>query len=113
MDEAEIIGVLSEVGQQVGKVFAGLAAWLELPGALGEVPVLALECDDLVDAGHGLAVALDQFGFVVPGVEMADGAGAEDVEDAFGLGREMGLAGGERVGGGGLGGGSRCHFGRE
>ena len=79
--------------QQVGEVFAALAARFEGVGAFRQVAVGPLEGDELLGARHRLAVALDQFRLVVPGVEMAARPGAEDMQDPLGLGREVRLAG--------------------
>ena len=52
--------------------------------------VAALKGDDVLAAGQRLAVTLFELGFVLPGVEVADRAGAENLQDAFCLGREVG-----------------------
>ena len=57
-------------------------------GLLIRLPRLALKRDQLVGARHRLVVPLDQLGLVVPGVEMAARAGAEDHQHPLGLGRE-------------------------
>src|SRR5439155_7230108 len=48
--------------------------------------------DELFLAGHGLAVTLDQFRLVVPRLQMAASAGAEDDKDILRLGTEVGRA---------------------
>ena len=58
--------------------------------------MLALEGDQLLLAGHRLAVALDQLGLVVPGIEVAARPGAEDHEHPLGLRREVRRARRER-----------------
>ena len=50
MDEAEVIGLRGQMGQQVGDVLARLPSGPELPGALVQRAVLALEGDQLLDA---------------------------------------------------------------
>ena len=80
VNEAQVVGAFGQVRQQVRDVLAGLPPRPEFPGALGQVAVFALESDQLLDTGHRLAVALPELGLVVPGIEMADRAGAEDVQ---------------------------------
>ena len=67
---------------------AGLAARAERVLRSGQVARRALERDGR-PAGQRLAVALDQLRLVVPGVELADGAGAEDDDDVLRLRREV------------------------
>jgi hypothetical protein len=98
MDEGHAVGEGAEVGELFGDPFAGLAALDELPGAAHEVAVGALEGDLFFAAGHGLAGAFFEFGFVVEGVEVGDAAGAEDLDDAFGLWGEVGLAAVKKAG---------------
>ena len=90
MDEAKVIRLLGQMGQQVGDVLARLPSGPEFPGALVQGAVLSLEGDQRLDPGHRLAVPLDQLGLVVPGVQMADRPGAEEVQDALRPGRKRG-----------------------
>src|SRR5437588_8039064 len=57
--------------------------------ALHQVAGLAEERIDLPFALHLLAVALDQLGFVVEGIEMADAAAAEYLDHTLGPGRKI------------------------
>ena len=87
-----------QVRQQVRDVY--LPHWprgLKGVGAFRQVAVGALEGDELLAAGQRLAVALDQFRLVVQRVEMAARAGAEDVQDALRLGREVRRPRGQRA----------------
>ena len=98
VDEAHVIGAFGQVRQQVRKRLAALAPRPELPGAACEVAVLALERDQLLDPGHRLPVPLDQLGLVIPGVEVADRAGAEDVQHPLRPAGEVRRPGRHRVG---------------
>ncbi|MFM1944028.1 MAG: hypothetical protein RI897_3010 [Verrucomicrobiota bacterium] len=99
VDEAHIIDQVGEVRDEVGNHFAALAAGSEFPGAFGEHTLFALEGDERVSARHGFAMVPDEFGFVVESIELAAGAGAEDHEDLFGGGGEVGWSGCVGVGG--------------
>src|SRR5262249_31092899 len=57
--------------------------------AFHEAAGLAEEGVDLAFAGQFLAVVLGKFGLVIEGVGVTDAAGAEDLYDALGLGREV------------------------
>ena len=96
MDEGHVVDVARKVGKFGGNGLAGLAGGLKIPGAAHEVAVGALEGDVFVAAGHGLAAALFKLGFVVEGIEVGCAAGAENLDDALGLGGEVGLTGGSR-----------------
>src|SRR5262249_42047858 len=50
---------------------------------------LAEEGIDLALAGHFLAIVLCKVRFVVEGIDMADAAGTENLNDTFGLGGEV------------------------
>jgi hypothetical protein len=86
----EVVNPGGQVRQQVRDILARLPPRLEGPGALAQRSVLSLEGDEVFRAGHRLAVPLDQLGFVVPRVQMADGPGAEDVQDPLRPGRKLG-----------------------
>ena len=83
VDEAHVIGQRTEMRHEIGDHLARLAAWTELPRALGQGSLCALEGDESLCAGHVLAVAFDEFGLVVKGVELAACAGAKDHQHAF------------------------------
>ncbi len=85
VEEAEVVGVGAKVGEEVGDHLAGLAARFEIPEGFGDVSGGALEGDG-GDAGRFLAVVFVEVGLVVEGVNMADGSGTVDDEDAFGGG---------------------------
>src|SRR5262249_43239899 len=89
MDEAHLVGAFGQMGQQVRDPFAAFTALAEGPWATREVAVFALERDQLVDTRQRLAVALPEGRLVVPGVEVADSARTEDVQDATGPGGKM------------------------
>ena len=89
VDEAKLVGALGQVRQQIGNVLARLTSRPEFPGALGQVAVFALKSDQFVDPRHRLTVPLPELGFVVPGIEMAYGTRAEDVQDTLGSGRKV------------------------
>src|SRR5262249_6279904 len=62
-----------------------------------EVAVLALKRDELLHPRHRLPVALDELRLVVPRVDVTDGPGAEDEEDALRLRLEVRPARRERL----------------
>ena len=90
MDEAKVINPLGQVGQEIGDELARLSPRPERPGALVQCAVLALERDQRFRSGHRLTVPLDQLWLVIERVEMAHGAGAEDMHNVFGPGRKVG-----------------------
>ena len=97
MDEAELVGQFGQVREQLGNVFARLPARFEFVRAFGQVALFSLEGDEFVAAGHRLAVALDQFGFVIPSINVAARAGTEEEQNPFGFGSEMGRTRAQRV----------------
>ena len=101
IDDAEVVGAAGDVGEEVADPGTGLASLAEGIGALHEAAGLAEESLIFAAAFEGHAVHALQLGFVVEGFEVADAAGAEDLDDAFGLGGEVGKA----PGGGGRGAG--------
>ena len=91
VEEKEVVRALAELGQQVGRHLAGLAAGFEVAQRFDEVSLLTLEGDDAT-AGHGLVVVFEERGLVVEGIDMAQGTAAKDHDDAFGLRCEVWLA---------------------
>ena len=89
VDETHFVREFGQVGQHLGNHFPGLAARFEVPERPGQVAALALEGDESLRAGHPLAVAFEQLRFVVPGFEMAAGAGTKDHEDVARFGHEV------------------------
>ena len=81
----------------VAHPFAGLAALAAGVLRAGEIACGPLDGDSGA-AGQGLVVPLDEFGFVVPGFELADGTCAEDDDDVFRLRGEVRLAWGVGAG---------------
>ena len=69
----------------------------QFPGALCKIAVFPLKRDELFDPRHWLAVSLPKLGLEVPGIEVADGPGAKDVQNSLGFGREMGRFRSERI----------------
>ena len=92
VDEAHLIGQIAEVWQQVRDHLAALTAGTELPRALVQCTLLALEGDELLGAGHGLTMATDQLRLVIEGVELAAGAATKDHQHILGARREVRLA---------------------
>src|SRR5688572_22216518 len=93
MDKAQLVRQIREVRQHVRNHLAVLTARLEIPERTRKISVFALEGDQLVVAGKRLAVTLDEFGFVIPGVDMAQRARSEDYQNVFGFGSEVRRAG--------------------
>ena len=88
MDEGDLVGQLGEVGNQVADPFSRCAALAERILRPREIPRRSLE-------GHRrttrkrFIIPLDQLGFVVPSLELADGSGAEDHDHVLRLRRVM------------------------
>ena len=99
MQEADVVGQFPEVGHQIGNHLARFTSRLELPGTLSEVPLLPLEGDEFVAAGHWFTMHFDERRFVVEGIQVTAGSGAENDDDIFRCGRKMGIAGGEGLAG--------------
>src|SRR5262249_50890097 len=89
VDEGDVIDAAREVRQQIADPLAVAAVPRPAPRTAEEVAVTALEGDDTAGARQRLAVTADQLRLVLEGVEVADGAGAEDLEDAPGLRGEV------------------------
>ncbi len=89
MDETKIIRKVREAREHVGNHLARLSARLEFPQGLHKVSVLALEGDELVRTRQRLVVPLDEFRFVIPRVNVAEGAGTKDYQNIFCLRREV------------------------
>jgi hypothetical protein len=85
----KVVGQFGEVRQQVGNHLAGLAARLEFPVRLGQVPVLTLERDQFVHAWHRLAMPPDKFRFVVPALQVRARARAENDQHVLRFRREV------------------------
>jgi hypothetical protein len=60
------------------------------------LPLAPWKVTSVVAAGHGLAAAAFEFGFVVEGIEVGDAAGAEDLDDPFRLWGQSGVGGRRR-----------------
>jgi len=105
-DDGHVIDVASHVREERRDFDAGLTVVFELPGAaahdgLGEVDAGGLETLH-EGGGDGLAGEASEFGFGVPGIDMANAAVHEEVDDRFDFGGLVGRLGGERVVAGGL-----------
>jgi hypothetical protein len=85
VEKAEVVGVGSEVGEEVGDHFAGLTAGLKIPERFGDVTGGPFEGDG-GDAWWLLAVVFVEVWLVVEGVDVGDGAGAVDDKNALGGG---------------------------
>ena len=84
MNEAKVICELRQGGKHIGNHLAGLPPWFEIPQRFGEVAVLSLKRNELIQPRHRSAMTFDQFRFVIPGFEMAAGAGAKNHQDILG-----------------------------
>ena len=92
--EGHIVDPARKMRQHTGDVFARLPAGLKVPGAAHQVAVGTLKSDIFVSTRQCLATALFELGLVIESVEVGDATGAEDLDHAFGLGREVGLPAG-------------------
>ena len=97
VDECHIVHVLCKLGKQVAHPFPALSMLAEGPEALGIVssdtskrlfPQLSIE---------GLTVEFLQRGFVIPRIDMAHAARAEDLNDGLGFGRNRRGFRGQRI----------------
>ena len=96
-DDGDGVGVLGDVGEEGGDFGAGLAVALEGPrGAahdrFGEIDPAGFEAFD-EGGGDGLAAAFGELGLGVPGVDVADAAVHEQINDRFNFGGEVGRLG--------------------
>ena len=99
MNEAEVVHMLAKMRQKVRHHFATFTAGPEFPGAAGQRALFALKRDELVAPRQRLAVAANQFGFVVKSVELAARAAAKDHQNILCPRRNVRRAGGKRSGG--------------
>lgn len=99
VDEAEVIDMLGDVGKEAADPATGLAVLFEIPKGLEEFALAFLPKGLLSDADEveGLAIAFDELGFVVEGIDMAGTAGHEEKDDALGLPWKDGRFWGEGV----------------
>src|SRR4051794_12531338 len=84
VDDAQVVGVLSDVGEEIGNPQAALAVLLELPGGSHERFALAA-----ATRIAGFAVIGEETRFVVKGIDIARAALHEKENDALGAGEEM------------------------
>ena len=91
VEKAEVVGVGSEVGEEVGDHFAGLTSGLKTPERFGDVTGGPFEGDG-GNAWWLLAVVFVEVWLVVEGVDVGDGTGAVDDENALGGGGVVGGA---------------------
>lgn len=92
VEKAEVVGVGSEVGEEVGDHFAGPTAGLKVPERFGDVTGGPFEGDG-GDAWWLLAMVFVEVRLVVEGVDVGDGAGAVDDKNALGGGVVVGGTG--------------------
>ena len=81
MNETKIVGQFRELRKHIGNHFSGLAARTKGPMWFREIAIFSLEGDELVCPWHRLAIALEQFRFVIPRFQVRASSGAEDDED--------------------------------
>ena len=101
-DEADVVGVFRDVGEEGADFGAALAVAVEvvLRAHEGRVGIDEGGAVILEEVGGGqLAVAFHQLGFVIKEVEVAGGTGLEDVDDTLGRGGEVGRTHGEGLAG--------------
>ena len=89
VDEGDVVHALRELGKQIADPAPALAMLAERPVASLAVARLRREELQLAIGIERLALALRQFGLVVPGIHVAEAAGAEDLDDGPGLGGMM------------------------
>jgi hypothetical protein len=87
MDEAEIIDVFGDVGEETADPATGLPVLFEIPERFEKFTLTFFPEGGLANANkvEGLAIALDELGLVVEGVDMGRSAGHEEEDDAFGF----------------------------
>ena len=93
MDEAEVVGAVCEVRQQAAHPGTGLAALAKFIEALHQSAGLAEKAKVLAFPLQRLPVHALQLRLVIERIQMAYTADAEHLDHAFGLGREVRLAG--------------------
>src|SRR5262249_14439637 len=81
-NEGDVVHAGRQAGQQAADVLAALAVLLPRPGAFHVRAGVALEQLDLAAGVELRAVALDQLGLVIEGIDLAGGPGHEQLHDA-------------------------------
>ncbi len=97
MQKAQLVGQFTEIGQQLAGHLPALPARTKFPQRLGQIAVLALECDQFVRPRHRLAVVLDQVRLVLERVYVAQRPAHEHHQHILRFGGEMRRAGGIRI----------------
>ena len=102
LNEAEVVNVFGDIGQEFAELDTALAVPVELEfraeeSGLGIDEGGAIAFEQF--GGRQFAVTLDQFLFVIEKIEVTGGAGLEDVDDAFRFRGEVRQARGEWIGG--------------
>ncbi len=93
VDETQVIHTVGEIGQEAADPGSTLTLLPKIVNALHDAPGLAEEPKILAFAFQGFPVEPFELRFVVEGVEVADTAAAEDLDDAFGFGGEVSKSG--------------------
>ncbi len=91
LDEADVVDVLGDLGEQVADPGAALAVLLKAPGRLEQVEGFA-GYDLGAREGQGLAMVTLQERLVIEGVHLRRSAVHEEEDDALGAGGEVRLA---------------------
>ena len=86
MNERNVVRARADVRHEVADPFATLAVLLPAPGAGHAIAWIALKQLDLLARIEGLAVAANELGLVIEGIDLADNAGTEDLQHTPGLG---------------------------
>ncbi len=97
MHKAHVIRQFTQHRHQIRNHLAAFTARLKFPGALGKIALLALKGNQIIATGHGLAMAFDQLGFVIEGVELTASTRAKDQQNALGFGGKVSGPGGKRM----------------
>ncbi len=97
VDEGDVVHALREFWKELAHPASALSMLAEGPVALLTRAGLGRKELQFAIGVEGLALAIGEFGFVIPGIDMRETTGAEDLDDGLGLGWVMPRFGSERI----------------
>ena len=96
MKEADVINAGPDVGNDFGNFLSAFSAGYEVPKRFLQVAIFSLKRNQPTVARQRLSMLLNQLGFVLPEIDVANRSGAKDNDHIFGSRLEMWLARSER-----------------
>src|SRR4051794_29851732 len=98
MHERDIVGAVAQMREEIADILATVAPLTKLPARLNDAALVLVPAASERFYFDRLAVHPDHRRLKVERVDMAWAAVHEEKDDAFGLRREQGCSGGERIG---------------